>query len=208
MDSGPRPGLIGAIKQHDRLEGWHDQSVIGRSVLAIVLLFAGQQAKAEWLCGSDRCVWVSYDVDEPAYAIAWARRCVPAVSGSRASSAAGRWSARRIASRARFGWRAGEGFECEGRRLRPAPFSMGLRRDAPSFRPRLCPKCHSFLGRKDIWSYPYKRCEWGISHACLYSLRDHHHGYAQPRWLRRSPRESRRVRALEARISVGITPVT
>lgn len=44
------------------------------AVVAAVLLFAGQQAKAEWLCGENRCVWVSYDVDEPAYALAWGPR--------------------------------------------------------------------------------------------------------------------------------------
>jgi len=27
--------------------------------------------KAEWLCGPDQCVWVTYDVDEPAFALAW-----------------------------------------------------------------------------------------------------------------------------------------
>lgn len=31
--------------------------------VAAVLVFAGGRAKAEWLCGPDRCVWVTYDVD-------------------------------------------------------------------------------------------------------------------------------------------------
>lgn len=59
------------------------------AVVAAVLLFAGQQAKAEWLCGENRCVWVSYDVDEPAYALAWGPPVSPVASGSRASSAGG-----------------------------------------------------------------------------------------------------------------------
>jgi hypothetical protein len=44
------------------------RALLGGGVVAAVLLFAGQQAKAEWLCGENRCVWVSYDVDEPACA--------------------------------------------------------------------------------------------------------------------------------------------
>ena len=40
-------------------------------ILTIALLFAGQSAKAEWLCGTDQCVWVTYDVDEPVYALSW-----------------------------------------------------------------------------------------------------------------------------------------
>ena len=47
------------------------RALLGGAVVAAVLLFAGQQAKAEWLCGENRCVWVAYDVDEPAYALAW-----------------------------------------------------------------------------------------------------------------------------------------
>jgi hypothetical protein len=47
------------------------RAILAGGVLAAVLLFAGQQAKAEWLCGENRCVWVSYDVDEPAYACTW-----------------------------------------------------------------------------------------------------------------------------------------
>ena len=45
------------------------RAILAGAVLATVPLFAGQQAKAEWLCGENRCVWVSYDVDEPAYAL-------------------------------------------------------------------------------------------------------------------------------------------
>ncbi len=40
-------------------------------VFAAALLFAGHPAKAEWLCGADQCVWVTYDVDEPVYALSW-----------------------------------------------------------------------------------------------------------------------------------------
>ena len=40
-------------------------------VLVTALLVAHQPAKAEWLCGADLCVWVTYDVDEPAYALTW-----------------------------------------------------------------------------------------------------------------------------------------
>jgi hypothetical protein len=47
------------------------RAILAGSFLAGVLLFAGQPAKAEWLCGADRCVWVTYDVVEPAYAVAW-----------------------------------------------------------------------------------------------------------------------------------------
>ena len=47
------------------------RAILAGAVVAAVLLFAGQQAKAEWLCGENWCVWVSYDVDEPAYALAW-----------------------------------------------------------------------------------------------------------------------------------------
>jgi hypothetical protein len=47
------------------------RAILAGSVLAAVLLFVGQPAKADWLCGPDQCVWVTYDVDEPAYAVAW-----------------------------------------------------------------------------------------------------------------------------------------
>jgi hypothetical protein len=40
-------------------------------VIVTALLFTGQSAKAEWLCSPNQCVWVNYDVDEPAYALAW-----------------------------------------------------------------------------------------------------------------------------------------
>ena len=46
-------------------------------LLAFALVLANQPAKAEWLCGVDRCVWVSYDVDEPAYALAWGPAGLP-----------------------------------------------------------------------------------------------------------------------------------
>ena len=47
------------------------RAILAGSVLAAALLFTGQPAKAEWLCGPDQCVWVTYDVDEPAFALAW-----------------------------------------------------------------------------------------------------------------------------------------
>jgi hypothetical protein len=40
-------------------------------VLVTAFLFTGQSAKAEWLCSANQCVWVTYDVDEPAYALTW-----------------------------------------------------------------------------------------------------------------------------------------
>ena len=53
------------------------RTILAGSVLAAALLFAGQPAKAEWLCGADRCVWVTYDVAEPAYATAWGPPILP-----------------------------------------------------------------------------------------------------------------------------------
>jgi hypothetical protein len=43
--------------------------------------------------------------------------------------------------------------------------------------------------------------ERGISHACLYSFRDHHLGCNRPRRLRGTSRESRRRRAVEAQLN-------
>ena len=43
--------------------------------------------------------------------------------------------------------------------------------------------------------------ERGISHACLYSLRDHHLGCNRPRRLRGTSREGRRRRAVEAQLN-------
>jgi hypothetical protein len=40
-------------------------------LVAAAFLFTGQSAKAEWLCSEHRCVWVNYDVNEPAYALTW-----------------------------------------------------------------------------------------------------------------------------------------
>lgn len=45
--------------------------MLASALLAIALLFVPQPAKAEWLCGVDRCVWVTYDVDEPAFTLNW-----------------------------------------------------------------------------------------------------------------------------------------
>lgn len=71
MDTHSAGRLI-AASQSDRVEGWSmKRALLGGAVVAAVLLLAGQKAKAEWLCGENRCVWVSYDVDEPAYALAW-----------------------------------------------------------------------------------------------------------------------------------------
>ncbi len=47
------------------------RAVLAGTVVAAAVLFVGQPAKAEWLCGEDRCVWVTWDVDEPAFALAW-----------------------------------------------------------------------------------------------------------------------------------------
>jgi len=39
---------------------------------AAALVFVGQPAKADWLCGPDQCVWVTYNVvSVPAYAVTW-----------------------------------------------------------------------------------------------------------------------------------------
>ena len=47
------------------------KAIVGSLVVASALLFA-VPAKADWLCGPDRCVWVEYDVVEPLYAQTWA----------------------------------------------------------------------------------------------------------------------------------------
>ena len=47
------------------------RAIFAGLVLVAALLASHQSAKAEWLCGPDTCVWVTYDVDEPAYALAW-----------------------------------------------------------------------------------------------------------------------------------------
>jgi hypothetical protein len=42
------------------------------AAIAATLLFMGQPAKADWLCGPDQCVWVTYNVvSVPAYAVTW-----------------------------------------------------------------------------------------------------------------------------------------
>jgi hypothetical protein len=49
------------------------RTVLAASSLAAALLFAGEPAKADWLCGADQCVWVTYNVvNVPAYAVTWA----------------------------------------------------------------------------------------------------------------------------------------
>lgn len=47
------------------------KAIFAGSVFAAVVLLVSQPAKAEWLCTEDQCVWVNYDVDEPAFAAAW-----------------------------------------------------------------------------------------------------------------------------------------
>jgi len=47
------------------------RTILAGAVLAAALLFAGAQAKADWLCGGDTCRWVGYDVIEPDFADAW-----------------------------------------------------------------------------------------------------------------------------------------
>jgi hypothetical protein len=47
------------------------RTILAGSALAAALLFLGSPAKAEWLCGEERCVWVNWDVDEPDFAEAW-----------------------------------------------------------------------------------------------------------------------------------------
>ena len=47
------------------------RTILAGSALAAALLFMSQPASAEWLCSENRCVWVTYDVDEPAFALAW-----------------------------------------------------------------------------------------------------------------------------------------
>jgi hypothetical protein len=58
-------------------------------LVAFALVLANQPAKAEWLCGVERCVWVSYDVDEPAYALAWGPPVYPSCFWRR--GVFGRW---------------------------------------------------------------------------------------------------------------------
>ena len=45
--------------------------ILTGSLVLAAFLFTGQSAKAEWLCSANQCVWVNYDVDEPAYALTW-----------------------------------------------------------------------------------------------------------------------------------------
>jgi hypothetical protein len=46
-------------------------------VVAAALLFAGQSAKADWLCGTNQCVWVNKDIDEPAFTASWGPPVMP-----------------------------------------------------------------------------------------------------------------------------------
>ena len=47
------------------------KAILAGSLVVGALLVTGAPAKADWLCGPDRCVWVTYDVDEPLFAEAW-----------------------------------------------------------------------------------------------------------------------------------------
>lgn len=67
------------------------RTILAGSVLAAALFFAGQPAKADWLCGPQQCVWINYHVAAvPDYAATWAAAVAPAVFGS---ADAGSWSA-------------------------------------------------------------------------------------------------------------------
>ena len=48
------------------------RTMVASSVLVTAFLLSAAPAKADWLCGADRCVWVEYDVVEPVYALTWA----------------------------------------------------------------------------------------------------------------------------------------
>jgi len=50
------------------------KTILASSVLATGILFAGQPAKATWVCGPDECVWVQQHVvvAVPAFATGWA----------------------------------------------------------------------------------------------------------------------------------------
>lgn len=53
------------------------RAILAGALVVAALLFAVDQAKADWLCGPDRCVWVTYHVDEPDFAEAWAPPIYP-----------------------------------------------------------------------------------------------------------------------------------
>lgn len=65
------------------------RTILAGSVLGAALLFTGQPVKAEWLCGTDQCVWVNYDVDEPPYTAAWGPPIMPSCYWKR--GVFGRW---------------------------------------------------------------------------------------------------------------------
>ena len=78
MDSNTAHRLNRGHRQRHMWEGSRvTKTILVGSVLAATLLFASQPVKAEWLCGVDQCVWVTYDVDEPAYALAWGPPIMP-----------------------------------------------------------------------------------------------------------------------------------
>ena len=48
------------------------KATLSVAAVTATLLFVGQPAKADWLCGPDQCVWVTYNVvSVPAYAVTW-----------------------------------------------------------------------------------------------------------------------------------------
>jgi hypothetical protein len=48
------------------------KTILMGSLLTVALVFAGQPAKAAWLCGPEQCVWVHHPVAAvPAFAATW-----------------------------------------------------------------------------------------------------------------------------------------
>jgi hypothetical protein len=72
------------------------KTVLAGSILAAALLFAGQQAKAAWLCGPEQCVWVHHHVAAvPSFAVTWGPLFARTASGDAVFLAGGGSSARR-----------------------------------------------------------------------------------------------------------------
>lgn len=70
LDLGPLDGLNRGRATILR-EGLVIRTVLAGALLAAAFLFMNQPAKADWLCSANQCTWVTYDVVEPAYAVAW-----------------------------------------------------------------------------------------------------------------------------------------
>ena len=48
------------------------KTILAGLFVAAAVLVVGQPVKADWLCGPDQCVWVTYNVvSVPAYAVTW-----------------------------------------------------------------------------------------------------------------------------------------